>query len=71
MQQYTAPSYMSLVWQSPNGGGVTGYIEMSISTQVLGADGFCSTFATIGSAVAGAVNPVAGGIFTLGGLACQ
>ncbi|RDL36423.1 Uncharacterized protein BP5553_05775 [Venustampulla echinocandica] len=33
--------------------------------------GFCSTFTTVGAAVAGAVNGVAGGIFLLSSLACN
>ena len=46
-------------------------ITLSISTGDKGAGGMCELLTGIGSAIGGAVSGVAGGIFSLGGLACK
>lgn len=70
---WNAPDYFSVILQSADADAAPiGVIEMSVSvTESDPAAGFCSTFATVGTAVASAVNGAAAGVGTLLGLACS
>ncbi|KAI1175011.1 hypothetical protein F4777DRAFT_579458 [Nemania sp. FL0916] len=65
------PAYWSINYQAKDAANAA---PPNIGTKVayaVDSNGFCSTFTTIGNAVAGAVNGAAGGVFTLLGLACK
>ncbi|KAK3202664.1 hypothetical protein GRF29_154g350333 [Pseudopithomyces chartarum] len=70
VNECTVPRFWGINYQGgdPNSGPpqITTTVDLSIKES-----GFCETFTTIGSAVAGAINGVGGGIFSLIGLACQ
>ncbi|MCJ1311382.1 hypothetical protein MMC25_005053 [Agyrium rufum] len=69
--QYTVPAYWSIIYQDANDcSAAPPFVTLGLTQSVDTGAGLCSDFITIGGAVAGAINGVAGGIFSLIGLAC-
>ena len=69
VNECTVPRFWGINYQS-DADAAPPFISSSVDMEVVKED-YCDTFTTIGEAVAGAVNSVAGGIFTLSSLACK
>jgi hypothetical protein len=64
------PGFMDITHQNGNG-RVPDALSFTITDSVAETNkGFCETAIAVGSSVAGAINGVAGGIFSLFNLAC-
>ncbi|KAI0531554.1 hypothetical protein GGR58DRAFT_524417 [Xylaria digitata] len=68
--QCVVPRYWGINYQTPDASNAAPPNIGADLEVVNDSDGFCDSFTTIGGAVAGAVNGVAGGIFSLLSLAC-
>jgi len=72
VNECTVPQFWGVNYQDPNAGtSAPPFMQLTLDVAVDTGSGYCATFATVGGAVAGAVNGVAGGIFSLIGLLCQ
>ncbi|MCJ1347368.1 hypothetical protein MMC31_005592 [Peltigera leucophlebia] len=71
LSQCTVPQYWGINFQPPDlGNAAPPFIGADMAIKV-DDDGFCGTFTTSLGAVAGAVNGIGGGIFSLLSLACK
>ncbi|KAI0187212.1 hypothetical protein EV127DRAFT_410558 [Xylaria flabelliformis] len=71
VNQCKLPKYFAVNYQADDAShAAPPFIEAKLDLEVA-ESGFCAKFTTIGSAIAGAVNGAAGGVFSLIGLACQ
>ncbi|KAI1359127.1 hypothetical protein F5Y08DRAFT_344973 [Xylaria arbuscula] len=71
VNQCKLPKYFAVNYQAEDASNAAPpFIEAKLGLEVE-SNGFCAAFATIGGAIAGAVNGAAGGVFSLIGLACQ
>lgn len=71
--QYSIPDWIAVYYHDPTDcGGFASHMGVSTTVPDGKGSGFCSTFATVSGAVAGAVeaNPIIGGFLSLLGLVC-
>lgn len=69
VNECTVPKYWGVNYQA-DADAAPPFIGADLDMKI-NDSGFCETFTTIGSAVAGAVSGVGGGIFSLASLACK
>lgn len=70
VNECVVPKFWGINYQAGNPDNAPPQITTSVDLSI-NESGFCETFTTIGSAVAGAVSGVGGGIFSLISLACK